>query len=96
MASTHTFKEAKGKFVFTVKSEFLQECPNPEQFSSYELITEKKLLPNLHNPVGPAIHALVKDIKEYWLNGNKLSDEEGKDMEHKAQFNKELLEEIKS
>lgn len=84
----HIFTEADKEVQFAVKTEFLKKCNNPQDFDAYNLLTKYQLAKFLHNPGGPAIVLLKSPEKaEYWLDGKKLSEEEGRKMAHNHEFN---------
>lgn len=93
MNETITFITKDKKFEFTVKSEFLEKCPNPTEHSQYDLMTKFKANQFLHNPHGAAIHRLKDGFKDYWIDGNHATAEEAKKIEHGAQFKTSFLEE---
>lgn len=70
---TYTFKTHCGNFEFTVKKEYLENVPNPNQESFEDLLTKHGIAPFLHNPTGPAILVLKNGHKEYWVDGRKVS-----------------------
>lgn len=91
MNESHMFKTSDGKFEISVKSEFLSKVDKPETVDIYELMTKHKMNQFLHNTKGPAILRLKDGNSEYWINGHKLSDEEGKKVAHKNDFNNRLM-----
>lgn len=94
MSEFYTFKTGDNKFQFTVKAEFLKKCENPTTVSIHDLLTVHKLNQYLHNTSGPAITRLRDNLMEYWVDGQKVSEEEGKRIEHNYKFNNKLMEEI--
>lgn len=93
--STATFIEKDGLFEFTVKIEYLKECPEPEQFNHKILCGEKNLPGYLHNPVGPAVKFLKKGVtprEEYWIDGVPLNEEESAKIEKLYKFNNKLTD----
>lgn len=94
MNELFTFETNDKRFKFTVKAEFRTRCSNAHEMDVYDLMTKHQLASFLHNPGGPAIIHNVDGIMEYWLNGKKVSKEEGEKMAHNFQFNNELLTEI--
>jgi hypothetical protein len=92
MSELFTFKPADQKFLLTVKSEFRNKCPNPEKLDTYELMTRYRLNQFLHNPVGPAIVRLKDNYIEYWLEGQKVSEEVGKRIAHNQEFASKLAD----
>lgn len=95
-----TFNTTDGRMRLTVKKEFSTVVDlNKDELDFYLLTKEKNLGHYLHNPKGPAIVFLnpiknskqeLLDMNEYWLNGRKLSREEGKKMEHDAKFSEKF------
>lgn len=61
---THTFTEKDGLFTFTVKKEFLDKCPNPNEHDLESLTTNYEFNKFLHNPMGPAVIYEVKIPQE--------------------------------
>ena len=94
MNELFSFKTADGRFQFTVKGEFVRRCHNPNEYDSYDLMNQFYLSDFLHNPAGPAIIHLGSNIVEYWLNGKKLNDEEGKKISHDYNFNNKLMSDL--
>lgn len=107
MSEISTIKLTNGSFTFVVKSEFLKKCVDPKTnvildptaLSVYDLLTIHKINQYFHNPSGPAIHKHLSkgkpvDVKEYWINGQKVSKEEGERIAHNHQFNDKLMNEV--
>jgi hypothetical protein len=87
---TRTFITKDKKFEFTVKSEFYDQVPNPEEFPAYDIMVEKQVHNFLHNPNGPAIVQLETKEEAYFLDGKEVSEEEAKKIKHAGQFNDRL------
>jgi hypothetical protein len=95
MNELETFKTSDGRFQFTVKGTFLHKCwEHPSQYDAYDLNSKFHLSEYLHNPSGPAIVHLGSGQVEYWLNGKKLTDEEGAKISHDYKFNNKLMEDL--
>lgn len=93
MSELHTFKDVNNRFSFTVKSEFLQKCPNPSTQTCYDLFSKFYLLGYIHNPKGPAVINLKTNEDSYWIDGRLIdvdSPEDAKKMRHNYEFNKKL------
>lgn len=88
--NTITFRTADGRYNLTVKEEFLTRCPEPTKIDTYKLMTEYKLNQFLHNPKGPAILRLKDNCPEYWINGQRVTKEEGERIEHEYEFGKKM------
>ena len=111
MSDVYTFdafevgdKDVKVKFTLTVKSEFLEKCPEPEKLSPSKLNSEFYMVKYLHNPSGPAIirhDEAAKKCKngpiEYWMDGVCLNVENielAEKIKHNHLFNAKLLYEV--
>lgn len=96
MSSTVTFQDVEKKYTLTVKSEFLQDCPNPSELTHQDLNIKHNMFKHFHNENGPAIVRHRDNREEYWLNGVCLhTDPEVapgtlEKLLHKIQFNKKL------
>lgn len=66
---TYTFQTLDKTHTLTVKKEFLQKCPNPEDYSMLDLNSKFLLLIYLHNESGPAVIRHQDNFQEEWLNG---------------------------
>lgn len=98
MEETVTFIENEGKVQFTVKKTFLDVVDVTDtniKHSAYKLLKDHKMGDYLHNQKGPAVRVIVPvkdkkgnpiDYKEYWVDGKRLTQEEGEKMEHNANF----------
>lgn len=73
---TYTFIDKLKEFTFTVKSEFLQNCPNPETKTSYELFDDHAIYNFFHNPEGPAMVNLKNGAEEFFINGKYVKEGE--------------------
>ena len=69
---THTFISLGNEYQFTVKEEFLNRCPVPENVNVRELITVFKLTHFLENYNGFALIRLRDRICECWVDGKCL------------------------
>jgi hypothetical protein len=93
MSDVYTFKDKENKFTLSVKKEFLDRCPNPENHTAYELNSEFYLFTYLNNPSAPAVIRHKDNREEYWINGrclNKEDPELAKKMEDTYKFNNKL------
>lgn len=52
---THTFTDKDGLFTFTVKKEFLERCPNPQELNIETLTSTHEINKFFHNPNGFAV-----------------------------------------
>ncbi len=96
MSEVSTIDTKDGKWQFVVKSEFLKKCSNPAELSCRDLLTIHKINQFFHNPSGPAIVRKKDNMIEYWMDGLKLSEEEGKRIAHNFQFNNKLMDVVSS
>lgn len=94
MSELYKFVTSNKKFELVVKSEFLKKCPKPEDFTDHDLLTIYKVNQFFNNPMGPAITRLRDGYSEYWIDGKKLSEEEGKRIAHSHAFNSKLMNEV--
>lgn len=94
MSSVTSFVTNCGKYKFSVKAEFYKSCPNPTEYSIYDLMTKHKVNQYFHSTSGPALTRLKDMYEEYWVDGMKVSEEEGKRMAHNFKFNDKLMKEI--
>lgn len=96
MIKTITFTDENTMHRFTVMTDFLRYCSNPEGESAYNLMNMYKMKKFLHNEDGPAIIRLFnltaprKDREEYWIKGKKIPYEEGEKMLSDIKFNNKL------
>lgn len=90
--TTFEVKGVNSMWEFSVKPDFLKKCANPTQVSVYDLLTVHKMTQYLNNPSGPAIWRKKDDVKEYWIEGQRLSKEEGERIAHNFQFNNKLMD----
>jgi len=72
---TYTFNDKDNLFKFTVKKEFLEKCPNPEQQDLESLVVNFDFKNFLHNPLGPAVTYLTKipnEVREALLKNEAV------------------------
>ncbi len=92
VGKTYTFYDASKQFLLTVKSEFLNRCWLPSAYDVYTLNTEYFLSKFLHNPTGPAIVDVINGINQYWINGKRLTDEDGETFALRAKYEDKLMD----
>jgi len=90
MSNTYTFVTNCNRFQIVIKDEFLSIVNKPEEVSIYELVAKHNLAKYLHNTQGPAISRLNTDRVEYWMDGERVPDEEAKKIVHNNKFNKKV------
>lgn len=90
MSGLYIINTKDKRFQFTVKSEFLQDCPNPEEQEAYDLLVKYKINQYLHNPTGPAVIRHKDNFSEYFINGQRASDEVAEKIAHNSSFSKKL------
>lgn len=81
MSDHYTFKDKDQRYELSVKTEFLQKCPKPEDYTAFELNEQFYMWKYLHNPDGPAIIRFDQKDKddptqprhEYWINGESYT-----------------------
>lgn len=77
-----------------VKNTFLNTCPSPQGMSRYQLFGEFMLADHMHNTKDYAI-AMKEDGtwvgKEFWINGERIPDEEGLRLVHDTEFTEKLV-----
>lgn len=82
------------KFEVCVKPEFLEKNnltkEDLEKTAWFILISEKGIMPFLHNPTGPALHNKPLNHSLYFINGKPVTDEELEKMKHSINFNDKL------
>jgi hypothetical protein len=71
---THTFEEKDKKFLLTIKTEFLNQCPDPENYTLWDLLVKFKMNRYLHNSEGPAVVRLKDNFLQYWEQGQFITD----------------------
>jgi hypothetical protein len=76
---TVTFKDKNNEYEFTVKKEFLQNCPNPETFAAFELFDNHAIYHHFHNTEGPAFTELATNRHEFFINGKYVKEGEERD-----------------
>jgi len=59
----------------SVKSDFLNKCPNPEEYSAFELFDQFCVADYLHNTKGPAFVDLGDNEEKYFINGKPFTKE---------------------
>lgn len=88
---TKTFTTNDGLFTFTAKVEFFNKTG--EDFlnkNTYQLISESKIVPYLHNEVGPALVDHKEGNTLYFLNGKEVTGEALEEFKHNLKFNEKL------
>lgn len=102
--SVTTFRDKANLWEITVKSKFLETCPNPNNETIEDLTKKYKFYEHLHNPYGPALICLVpgkEKVRIHFLNAQLCppDTDEGKakiqEIEEKTKFNKNFDELIK-
>lgn len=73
-------------FQWTVKTDFLEKCPNPETKQTEELFNTFNIAGFVHNETGPALINMVADREEFYMNGKEVDAEMAKKMQHNNQF----------
>jgi hypothetical protein len=59
----------------SVKTDFLNKCPNPEEHTAYELFDQFNVSNYLHNTEGPAFIDLGDNEEKYFINGKFFTKE---------------------
>lgn len=69
------FQDKNKKYTLSVKKEFIEKCPNPEQYGHTELLAKFKVYLFLHNEKNPSV--ILNGTKEFqfWQNGKYLEKE---------------------
>lgn len=78
--TTVEFSDKDGLFIFTVKKEFLEKCPNPSQVGIEELVTKHDFKNFLHNPTGPAVRygqKIPNEVREALLKNESVKNVDG-------------------
>ena len=93
-----SFKDKNGEYLFTVKKEFLTNCPEPEKLPAYELFDTHAIYNFFHNTEGPAFTNLLDGQEEFFINGKYVKEGEERDKikfgkKFKDGFDKELKSE---
>ena len=91
MSESFKFTTVDGKFEMSVKSTFLKVCEKPSEVKLMDLLTVHRVNQYFHNTTGPAITRKRDNYMEYWLDGKKVSEEEGKRIEHEFNFNNKVM-----
>lgn len=73
-------------FQFSVKTEFLEKCPEPETKQTEELFNTFNIASFVHNETGPALVNMVADRQEFYMNGKEVDAEMAKKMIHNNNF----------
>ncbi len=63
-------------YLFFIKKEFLDICPNPQLVDRFSLQEDFKLTKYLHNLDGPAAIGQLSNWCSYWIDGKKFKTRE--------------------
>jgi hypothetical protein len=77
-------------FQFSVKTEFLEKCPHPENERVESLFNDFNIALFVHNETGPAFINMVANREEFYLNGKQVDEEMAKKMMHNSNFVQKL------
>lgn len=91
MNDTYTFQDKENKFEFTVRTRFLENCADPQNYNIHDLLTKFKLNQYFHNLEGPALIRFRDSVKEYWIDGIRVFDSR-EQTEQKLDYYKKLSE----
>lgn len=82
----------KNYHLFVVKSEYIKNHPDYPKYNSIELFKQTEIQKFLHNPNGPALIDQKNSIKNYFLDGQLITEdsEEFKKIKHNEMFNNKV------
>ena len=84
---TVTFHDSKNNITFTIKSEFVETCPEFKTTPTKELVEKHNIFKFFHNPNGPSVTDHKTNTITYFLNGHLVEGEELEKIKHREQFN---------
>ena len=84
---TVTFRDKNGEYTFTVKKEFLQNCPEPQNLQAFELFDNHAIYHHFHNTEGPAMIEHSSGREEFFFNAKYVKEGEERD---KIKFGKKF------
>lgn len=73
-------------FQWSVKTDFLEKCPEPSKKQTEELFNTFNMSGFVHNEVGPALINMVADMEEFYMNGKEVDAEIAKKLKHNNKF----------
>jgi hypothetical protein len=100
---SYTFKTKDNVLQISVKKEFLEKCPTPDDFTAEELFDTYQVHNFLHNVEEPALIGLVTSgankndaVYEYFIDARRVEESEVKNIKFKKEFKTGLNEALKN
>lgn len=93
---TYTFKNKENTHTFTVKAEFLKECPKPEEVPIDDLYQTHSFQNFWHNTEGPAFIDHGNKVEFYFIEGKLQRGEAEEKIKYGMKFKDSFHNAIKN